>query len=132
MKQEREGRRIEEGKEDNRKDKEGNGRWGTKRERQWSRILPMQHIFEIDCFNFGIVFEPKNYFQLWNRRELPISKGWIALNSYIAISNLAVLGSPSKLRQKNGPLMGVKNTFIKKGSWVYVFSILFYPIQKST
>lgn len=30
-----------------------------------------------------MVFEPPNYFELWNRKEFPIFKGWIALNSYI-------------------------------------------------
>lgn len=40
--------------------KEGNERWGRKRKRrQWSRTLPVQHIFEINYFSLRMVFQPK-------------------------------------------------------------------------
>ena len=62
----------------------GNARWRIERKRtqRW-RIFLQQHIFEINCFSLRMVFEPPNYSELWNGRELPIFNSWISLNDYI-------------------------------------------------
>ena len=65
-------------------EKKGNARWRIERKRRqrWT-TFPLQHIFEINCFSLRMVFEPPNYSELWNGRELPIFNSWISLNDYI-------------------------------------------------
>lgn len=41
------------------------------------------HIFEINYFSLMMLFEPQNYFDLWNKMALPIFGSWISVNDYI-------------------------------------------------
>lgn len=43
-----------------------------KNTKRW-RIFLQQHIFEINCFSFRMVFEPPNYSELWNGRSYQFS-----------------------------------------------------------